>query len=527
MENGFSNGWTPIMHQILEVRYTDLDHERMLCEQLLEEAGRKQDQYAKVFALTYLGDYYLAMREEEKAGKNLIEAEKLLIPAPEWELLACRLHSFLGIYYELIMDEQNAMEYYLKTIGEAERLNDLFSACIALNNLSFIFFRYRYFNEALDFSLKAVEKQKILGDSPFQVTLLVNVAEVYLSLCNSREALFYIEESEKAEKRNGEPPVLSSKVWCSYYIREGNREKAVYYANRLLTYQDQICEDRLAAFEHFYSICIGMIDLGEGAIAKKYLNAMYKITIFGSEERSERLEEARIRYTLLFEPERKHPQAYKRFYKKNKEFRAKITSTVAEAMKSKLYLNQLMEQTELMQSEQQTLEREAYIDELTQIYNRRYMENQMRRHSEDRNGGALGVIVLDVDYFKEYNDSYGHLMGDNVLYEVASCLKEADRYQEIDVCRYGGDEFVCLCKGMEAEQVASYIQSVRRLLEEKAICHETSLCSDIVTLSIGYVVEEHQGQAEGHLLFQLADQALYESKRSGRNTYTRNRKSAL
>ncbi len=511
-----------IMSRILAVRYVDLDQEWTLCEDLLLWAIGKNDTYGTAFALTYLGDYYLALRKEEEAGEYLLKAENMLLDAPSWYFLRLQLYSFLGIYYDVRADEKNATDYYLKTISLSESIHEIQSRCVALNNLATIFSRYNSHEEALKYYQKAYQLQKEQEESPQRPVLLVNLAETYLNLDKKKEAKKCIELCEQIEKERNLEDIYSSRGWCSYYAVMGEKEKAIRYAQRFLDRKNTIESDKLTAFDSFLGLYERMTELGDAHYAGCFLRALEEVGSTGGLEQREKLEEAKIRHILLFEPLEKHAEAYRRFYEKNLQFRHKVKETVAEAMKAKIYLDKLVRQKQRMKTVQKTLEAEVQIDELTSIYNRRFMEALLQANTGEANAAALGMIVLDVDYFKEYNDFYGHLMGDMALKEVANCLK-MDGQIGVYPCRFGGDEFACVCIGLTAQEVETYICSVRQHLYEAAIEHKKSPCSSELTLSIGYVVAEPETQVEGHFLFQLADKALYQSKRSGRNTYTRSR----
>ena len=509
-----------VMSRILEIRYTDLDGEKKLCEELLLWSTEQMDLYGKAFALTYLGDYYIAVYDVENAGRNLLEAESLFQNEPSWDELRFRCYSLLGIYYDLGADEQNAIEYYLKAISFAEKLNDMMVACVAMNNLAYIFQRHNCCDEALEYYMKAYELQASLKESPIRATLVANLAEAFLRKGRLEEAKRFILECEETEKDPQQRAVFGYRNWCGYYCATGEKEKALAQAELVLQNKDIINEDRLTAFEVYYMLSKYMLELGEAGYTERFLKAMEENCVGEGLDQIKVLEEIRIKYMLAFEPPEKHAAAYRRFYEKNQRLRKCIDKTIANAMKSRIRLEELMEQRERTQTEQEILEKEINIDELTGAYSRSFLWTIMQGNIHSSPKQILGIVMLDVDFFKEYNDFYGHLKGDTVLQEVADCLKK-NATEKILPCRYGGDEFVCICNGISEEEVENYIKNVRHLLEQKALPHEKSLCSDYVTLSIGYALRDGEIPAEGHLLLQLADQALYESKRSGRNTYTK------
>lgn len=523
------NGYTEYkieekMTRILEVRYTDLEEEKKLSSELLAWALEHKNIYAKVFALTYLGDYYISLCDVITAGTYLLEAKEILKEYKDISELNPRLYTLLGIYYDMKVDEQNAIEYYLKATTEADKQGDKMSRSVALNNLAFIFQRHGRYEEALQYYLEVKELLTEIVSSPFEAVLEGSIAEVYLLLGKHQDAKKHIIACQNSNSDPIRGTVLSYKNWCGYYTAIGENEKAKKFADLFFEKRDVMDKDSLTAFEHYNMLFKNMMKLVDSKRAKCFLKAMEEVCLRDGLDRNKTLEESKILYAIEFESDQIKRGAYYRFYKKNQEFRSKVTETITSAMKSQIYLWEYVAQTEQMHSEQASLEWEVKEDELTSIPNRRFFETMMRKdvvNQENR-----GIIILDADYFKEYNDFYGHLMGDEVLKEVAKCLKENAK-EGVYPCRYGGDEFVCICKGFTVIEIEDYINNVRISLHNKALCHEKSHCSNEVTLSIGYALAEQKTEVELRELFQLADQALYKSKRCGRNTYTRSKVDVL
>ncbi|OHD89081.1 sensor domain-containing diguanylate cyclase [Sulfuricurvum sp. RIFCSPLOWO2_12_FULL_43_24] len=163
------------------------------------------------------------------------------------------------------------------------------------------------------------------------------------------------------------------------------------------------------------------------------------------------------------------------------------------------------------------LERLAITDGLTLLYNRRYFNDIMPReiNRAKRNKQQLAFIMLDVDYFKRYNDHYGHANGDNVLIRIAStieyCFSRAS-----DFCfRLGGEEFGIICTGNTPQDVYSQTEQLRQNIEELAIEHKGNSASSYATVSIGIAFCD--GNTTMEILYSTADAELYRAKEAGRN----------
>lgn len=155
-------------------------------------------------------------------------------------------------------------------------------------------------------------------------------------------------------------------------------------------------------------------------------------------------------------------------------------------------------------------------DPLTGLFNRRYMEESLAREIANaaRAGQSLGMLILDLDHFKNINDSFGHEVGDFVLREIAKLLVKHSRAGDI-VCRFGGEEFIIIYLAVEMQMLEQFAEHLRRAIHALRLEHEGRLLGRI-SASFGLAVYPQQG-ASGDALLRAADQAMYRAKASGRD----------
>lgn len=155
------------------------------------------------------------------------------------------------------------------------------------------------------------------------------------------------------------------------------------------------------------------------------------------------------------------------------------------------------------------------IDELTQVYNRKFLNTQLQNLMQHylRNKDHFSVAIADLDYFKKVNDTYGHLVGDEVLKGFASLVMDSKREQDI-FCRYGGEEFVLLMPHTSVEEGYQQVEMFRKLMEQQYFQSNEEKFQ--VTLSAG-VVEASLQNLHPKQILEQADHALYEAKHTGRN----------
>jgi diguanylate cyclase (GGDEF)-like protein len=181
-------------------------------------------------------------------------------------------------------------------------------------------------------------------------------------------------------------------------------------------------------------------------------------------------------------------------------------------------------QAELYQSLQaanQELARLAITDDLTQIANRRYFDECLVKEWNRllRDQAPLSLVFCDVDDFKAYNDLYGHQAGDQCLYLVAQALATTARRSLDIVARYGGEEFALILPYTNAEGARQVVENIRTRLQGLGITHRASRVSSIVTASFGVSTVIPTSELSPISLLEAADQALYQAKENGRNTY--------
>lgn len=161
----------------------------------------------------------------------------------------------------------------------------------------------------------------------------------------------------------------------------------------------------------------------------------------------------------------------------------------------------------------------ARYDGLTHIPNRRFFDEVYEKKYKEvtREEKSLSVLMIDVDYFKRYNDHYGHLQGDECLIKIASALQSTLKRPTDMVARYGGEEFVIILKNIDKHGVLKVAQSLIDAVAGLDMVHEYSDAADHVTISIGVAFKNTNENSTKEKLLKEADDALYQAKANGRN----------
>jgi len=160
----------------------------------------------------------------------------------------------------------------------------------------------------------------------------------------------------------------------------------------------------------------------------------------------------------------------------------------------------------------------VFLDGLSGVYNRRYFDQQLSVEwaRAARSKLPLSVIMLDVDFFKRFNDRYGHQAGDDCLRQIAGVLKSCLKRPADLVARYGGEEFACILPDTKFDDAMALATNMERRVREQEIAHENSDVAPVVTISIGFSTLAGDFDGGALALVGLADTQLYNAKQSGR-----------
>ncbi len=165
------------------------------------------------------------------------------------------------------------------------------------------------------------------------------------------------------------------------------------------------------------------------------------------------------------------------------------------------------------------LEKIAVTDEMTDLYNRKYFNEQgvLEINRANREGLCFSMLMMDIDFFKRYNDTYGHQAGDEAIKTVAKLIKETFQRASDLSFRVGGEEFAVLVTHNENEDLLLRANGLRESLISEAIAHSKNDAARVLTLSIGLVTCKSGNIDTLDLLYKKADESLYEAKERGRN----------
>jgi diguanylate cyclase (GGDEF)-like protein/PAS domain S-box-containing protein len=207
-----------------------------------------------------------------------------------------------------------------------------------------------------------------------------------------------------------------------------------------------------------------------------------------------------------------HCHAPRKWHPLESELLNQLAAQIAIAIQQ----SELHQQLQIANQKLQTL---VIVDQLTQIGNRRCFDDKLNQewHRLMREQQPLSLLLCDIDYFKKYNDTYGHIAGDICLQLVAQIFKKAVQRSTDLAARYGGEEFAVILPNTDSNVATKIAQKIHAAIHQRNISHKASAVKPYVTLSIGIATLIPQNNIEPRDLIEAADKALYQAKAQGRD----------
>jgi len=173
-------------------------------------------------------------------------------------------------------------------------------------------------------------------------------------------------------------------------------------------------------------------------------------------------------------------------------------------------------------TDKKRIEEIAITDELTSLYNKRHFNHVFEKEltKAQESGKYFGLIILDIDFFKQYNDTYGHQEGDNVLQNMGTCLRSLCDLSSCTPFRIGGEEFAIIFTPNTKEDAKNFAKIINKKIEDMQLEHKKNKASEYITASIGLYVESDENLSTTEDIYRFADTAMYTSKSNGRNQFT-------
>lgn len=474
----------------------------------------------------YISEAYFLQNDVEHFFENIMVALGHLQYAEEWEL-AAKACNLLGVVTSNQGNTPFAIDYYLGGISICEEHNAIQVKSILKYNIGMIYMTCQKYYQAIEYLESSAVDSQYMEDEQRYLNFMgiVYLAEVacYIELGNAERA------KERMDLVTEQIVATFNDLNCIYFdcVRarfynlleeEEKRDSYIAKIDGCLTGDLALME----IFDDFYRYCEMLLEIG------KYEELWNAIRFLGALLKSEklvdmyrRLLDLELRYYQKVGDQENFLRLSGKYYKLSQIREQENRSAMGNMLSMRLTLEEFKKKQSRMEQENRRLQYQSETDSLTEIANRQYLdqiaETIFTRARE--NGSYFSLEILDVDYFKELNDNYGHSRGDQCLVAIAKELKRLESYGNICCARYGGDEFCLLYEGYGPQEVQGFLKMLREQVKKLGFEHAYSPAGPIVTVSQGVYCGIPTEQDTLSDYFHGADAALYRVKRSGKNNY--------
>jgi diguanylate cyclase (GGDEF)-like protein len=481
------------------------------------------------------------------------QSSRLGEQTPEFEDELAQTYAILGGSERARGNLSDALEAYTRALALIEETGDQTQTYKILLNTGSVQGQLTNYAEALETQFRALDIAHTLKDSRREAETLNDIGYTYIVLEQYTKALTYLNKGLEILQKSEHKDLLSYTLdsLCNACQNVGEYDKALEYGKRALKLSKQIGNKSCQA-EHLISLGKAYLKMGNAAEAMRQFQAALEIANQDDYAPAVSLAHHHIGLLLTelqqFKQSQEHLEAaLSEMYKLSGDYKLalmhheqyhqikegvfdtesrnqihsiEIIHQLEAARKDaeiyRLRNVELIEEIKRRKQAEEGLKRVAILDPLTSLYNRRYFIAQAKNEitRSIRYPHPIALFMLDIDHFKRVNDKYGHLIGDEVLIEIANRIRRSVRKADIPG-RYGGEEFVVLLPETGLEEARQAAERLSESITTKPT--NTSKLTVLVTVSIGVACMYKGESLTVNELIERADLALYHAKQKGRN----------
>lgn len=515
--------------EIIKYRFADPQRAYNICCELLEQGKQSGNDYEIAYAYHYMGDACFSLGEVDEALKYLMMSEKVQ-KHNGFDELRMRTYNIIGVIYSNIGDALLSLDYYHAAMELARKYNDTELQGMIYNNVGVLLTNAGDHANATQYYEKAYEYFNCESDEDNEPAcglfrFYMNVAERLRNEKRYADEKTYLDKVMKIINTDTLVPMDRIKLVHAYgmlYYETGEYEKAFDMCLEAVA----LCENNMNdidSFDDYRDIVELLINMDKIGHIQGILEGLSDMAEKSDIDRR-RIHVCRFRiqiYEKTGEKE-KYAEQLRIYYQLRKRINAERNDIIISAIDNRCRLEDERKENKRLNEDNLKLIRESEIDELTGIYNRlafRRRYDRMYKYAL-RNDHTYCMGILDIDFFKVYNDSYGHIRGDKCIKQIAAILMHTSD-GDFCVARYGGDEFVFMAYDVSEEKVRDFLHRLIENVRNAAIEFDSKPDgTDKVTISAGAVIQQHA--TEGTRLTDLlkqADKMLYEVKQAGKDGY--------
>lgn len=509
-----------LTERLNRIDFVSLESTMEPIQRLFKLTQDNPNSYEYCLAVVRLAEFYINTGKSEQSSIWIVEAIRI---AEENNYKNLLNNAYMAMAFSLadLMDETNSLEYFLKGLDLSVACKDTYRESLYLNNVGDLFLQCRQYSAAKPYFQKAVslwEKTKTRKNPDSYIIMLMNLVRIHiqngeldeaersmelgLSLVNECMGSYFLVLSEQME-------LACARKDFEEFNRIGNDLVEMLKKSENVVMDLPIAED-----------CTEMaIEANNRRLSERFMGYLYEYDCHSNcSLHSKRFASLLVKMFKQFDMKDRMEYGYRHYVEVDIQLHEIMMENKTVSLLNKIHLHEILKKQQKLTEKNQRLQDLSTLDELTKTANRRAFNKhfQMELKNCARKGKTLALLYFDIDYFKEYNDTYGHVGGDKILKAVAKMLKAEN---ELYVARVGGDEFVALVCGKTSSEVESMIIRCKERLRNLHIEHIASQASPFVSFTCGYINEVPTQDTSRSEYISKADSALYAAKLSGRDAW--------
>ncbi len=487
-------------------------------EELLALSKKNAHLYGQAFAQIRLAQANLIMQNYPLYMEHILIAKEIAENNNYFDILLYYYNNE-GIRFMKNFDEISALTMFLKGVNVASEISDYDFCAIFYNNAAEIFYDNKDYKTALKYYLKSLavlETKKSTMGEEYHKAILENVIRVYCLMKDVKRASKYFEKYNSISIENPMFPFTQSDAEIRILLLKKEKELALQKLLKLFDeMQNSNVDENLLVYLYLF-LCETFLSFQRREETEKCLQLLSNMNLEINQNTLIEIAKLKVQFCETFGV--KDPTIYQSFYELTKRSEQSNLDMITKSLHSSISFYEMEKENEQVKKEKRNLMELAMFDELTGVYNRRHYQRMIEKQYKKKKISSITHIMIDVDYFKEYNDYYGHQKGDVILKQVAKCIQES-LLKEGLLARYGGDEFACFILNQPLDKVYAFLEQVQKTILEADIAHVKAKGVKRLTLSMGACYITNKKNLTFQELVRCSDEVLYEVKKQGRNQF--------
>ncbi len=511
-----------LISQVLELRIEKPEETISICKKIILYGKAEGDSTLLGFAYYYLAEAYFDCNKYDEFIQSLIHGLEHQMEVPLVNLIA-KSYNMLGINADNQGNLSAAIDFYLTSLKYSREHGLVYEAGLVNANIGQIYKQLGDYKSAILYLEKALiylnkDKSSSVVNKIIAETA---IATSYLQLGELETAFNWYYRIERRRKQYMEASRYPLVIYC-FEVQFLNQRKEYQKRDELLDKMIHILLEiptLLDMYEEAFLLCDFLMDTER---YEELWRVVDRIDYLTKQAGITNMQLRVLKYKLQFYKIRQNEPEYRlactEYVALSERLEEENRTNARRAIELRIDLEYVKEKQTLMQEENKLLLEKSERDPLTKLPNREKLNEytEMAFEKAYRNSTNLGVEILDIDYFKQYNDTFGHQAGDKCLKKISQLLHSLME-QGIFCARYGGDEFILIYENMTDDEILAYARKLRQQVMELNIRNFNSTVSPVVTISQGI---RNSVPRDGNKIwdyFYVADMSMYHVKRTTKN----------